>query len=145
MLDEDRMNAGQALYYVNRTRDLIVDIQWREDQPIYLQLRDRVKDMILDGSLAEGEVLPSVRKVASQFQVNPITVMKSYQLLVDDSIVEKRRGIGMHCLEGARGRLLEQEKMQFISEDWPRLVSQMRRLGIVPEELIGALKTGEEQ
>lgn len=116
-----------------------MDIQWREDQPIYLQLRDRVKDMILDGSLIEGEALPSVRKVAGQFQVNPITVMKAYQLLVDDSIVEKRRGMGMYCLEGARSRLLEQEKLQFITEDWPRIVTQMRRLEIMPEELLETL------
>ena len=121
-----------------------METQWREDQPIYLQLKDRVKGMILDGSLSEGEALPSVRKVAGQFQVNPITVMKAYQLLVDDSIVEKRRGIGMYCLEGARARLLEQEKLQFITEEWPRIVTQMRQLGIVPGDLLGAL-TSEEQ
>lgn len=121
----------------------IVETQWREDQPIYLQLRDRVKGMILDGSLAEGEALPSVRKVAGQFQVNPITVMKAYQLLVDDGIVEKRRGIGMYCLEGARARLLEQEKLQFITEEWPRIITQMRQLGIVPEDLLRALQSEE--
>ncbi len=115
-----------------------MDIQWREDQPIYLQLRDRVKGMILDGGLAEGDALPSVRKVAAQFQVNPITVMKAYQLLVDDGIVEKRRGIGMYCLEGARTRLLEQDRLQFIAEEWPRIVTQMRRLGIIPEDLLKA-------
>lgn len=120
-----------------------MDIQWREDQPIYLQLRDRVKGMILDGSLPEGEVLPSVRQVASQFQLNPITVMKSYQTLVDDGIVEKKRGIGMYCLEGARSKLLEQEKLQFITDEWPRIVKQIRQLGIKPEELLRALESEE--
>lgn len=99
--------------------------------------------MILDGSLPEGEVLPSVRQVASQFQLNPITVMKSYQTLVDDGIVEKKRGIGMYCLEGARAKLLEQEKLQFITEEWPRVVKQIRQLGIKPEELLRALDSGE--
>ncbi|WP_457676717.1 GntR family transcriptional regulator [Thiolapillus sp.] len=116
-----------------------MDTQWRDDQPIYLQLQERIKRMILDGSLAEGEALPSVRKVAAQFQVNPMTVMKSYQALVDDGLVEKRRGRGMFCTEGARARLMEQEKLHFISEEWPRIVDQMRRLGIEPEQLLGAL------
>ncbi len=95
--------------------------------------------MILDGSLAEGEALPSVRKVAAQFQVNPMTVMKSYQLLVDDGLVEKRRGRGMFCLDGARSRLQEQERLRFISDEWPRIVDRMRRLDISPESLLGAL------
>jgi len=99
--------------------------------------------MILDGSLPEGEILPSVRQVASQFQLNPITVMKSYQTLVDDGIVEKKRGIGMYCLEGARNKLLAQEKMQFVTEEWPRIVTQIRQLGLKPEELLSALE-GEE-
>lgn len=116
-----------------------MDTQWRDDQPIYLQLQERIKSMILDGSLAEGEALPSVRKVATQFQVNPLTVMKSYQLLVDGGLVEKRRGRGMYCLKGARKRLLEQEKLRFISEEWPRIVNRMRQLGIGPEELLGPL------
>ena len=108
-----------------------------------MQLRDRVKGMILDGSLPEGEILPSVRQVASQFQLNPITVMKSYQTLVDDGIVEKKRGVGMYCLEGARSKLLEQEKLQFITHEWPRIVKQIRQLGIKPEELLRALESEE--
>lgn len=122
-----------------------MDTQWRDDQPIYLQLQERIKSMILDGSLAEGDALPSVRKVAAQFQVNPMTVMKSYQLLVDDGLVEKRRGRGMFCLKGARSRLLEQEKLHFISEEWPRIVDRMRRLGIAPASLLGALSKEEEE
>ncbi|WP_457668046.1 GntR family transcriptional regulator [Thiolapillus sp.] len=116
-----------------------METQWSDDQPIYLQLQERIKSMILDGSLEEGEALPSVRKVAAQFQVNPMTVMKSYQLLVDDGLVEKRRGRGMFCTKGARARLLEQEKLHFISEEWPRIADRMRRLGIAPESLLGAL------
>ncbi len=122
-----------------------MDTQWRDDQPIYLQLQERIKRMILDGSLAEGEALPSVRKVAAQFQVNPMTVMKSYQALVDDGLVEKRRGRGMFCTEGARARLLEQEKLHFISEEWPRIVDQMRRLGIDPEQLLAALSKEKKE
>jgi GntR family transcriptional regulator len=117
--------------------------QWREDQPIYLQLRDRIIGMILDGSLAEGEPLPSVRNVAGEFQLNPMTVMKAYQSLVDDGLVEKRRGLGMFCVEGARGRLRERERLRFISEEWPRIVTRLRRLGLKPAELLKALENEE--
>lgn len=118
--------------------------QWREDQPIYLQLRDRIVGMILDGSLSEGEPLPSVRNVAAQFQLNPMTVMKAYQTLVDDGLVEKRRGLGMFCTPGARSRLRERERLRFISEEWPRVVTRLRRLGLKPEELLKALDDEEE-
>ena len=122
-----------------------MDQNWLDDQPIYLQLRDRVVGMILDGSLADGEALPSVRKVASQFKVNPMTVMKSYQLLVDDGLLEKRRGLGMFCTEGARARLHEQEKLHFITEEWPRIVSRLRRLGLKPGELLKVLENEETE
>ncbi|MDJ0807466.1 MAG: GntR family transcriptional regulator [Gammaproteobacteria bacterium] len=117
--------------------------KWINDQPIYLQLRDRVIGMILDSSLAEGEALPSVRNVASQYQVNPMTVMKAYQSLVDDGLVEKRRGRGMFCCEGARARLLDREKMTFISEEWPRILNRIRQLGLKPEDLLKGLGSEE--
>ena len=101
--------------------------------------------MILDGSMTEGEALPSVRNVASQFQLNPMTVMKAYQSLVDDGIVEKRRGLGMFCSEGARNRLLARERLQFITEEWPRIATRMRRLGLKAEELLKALENEEKR
>ncbi len=113
-------------------------IQWREDKPIYLQLRERVVRMILDGRLTEGEALPSVRNVASELQVNPITVMKAYQSLVDDGIVEKQRGKGMFCVEGAKKQLLLQEKEQFLDEEWPRILQRIENLNLTVEELMSA-------
>lgn len=114
--------------------------QWREDKPIYVQLRERIIGMILDGSLAEGEALPSVRKVAAQFQLNPMTVMKSYQSLVDDGLVEKRRGLGMFCVEGARKRLQEQEKLRFITDEWPQIVNRIRQMDLSMSDLLQVLE-----
>ncbi|MGV6825620.1 MAG: GntR family transcriptional regulator [bacterium] len=122
-----------------------MDIQWRDDQPIYLQLRERVVGMILDGRLDEDGPLPSVRTVASEFQLNPMTVMKAYQSLVDDGIVEKRRGKGMFCIPGARQRLLEQEKQQFLDDEWPRIVDRIRSLGLTTNELLNSqINNGED-
>lgn len=117
-------------------------MQWRDDQPIYLQLQEWVKGMILDGSLAGGEALPSVRKVAARFQVNPLTVMKAYQQLADEGLVEKRRGRGIYCLEDARTRLMAQERRKFLHEEWPRILHRMQRLGIDVEELLDESKKG---
>ena len=114
--------------------------QWREDKPIYVQLRERIIGMILDGSLAEGEALPSVRKVAAQFQLNPMTVMKGYQSLVDDGLVEKRRGLGMYCVEGARSRLQEQEKSRFIANEWPLIAKRIRYLDLDVNDLLASIK-----
>jgi len=121
-----------------------MDPQWRDDQPIYLQLRERLIGMILDGSLGEDEALPSVRNVAGQFQLNPMTVMKAYQSLVDDGLVEKRRGLGMFCTRGARQRLREQERLQFVTDEWPRIVTRMRRLGLKPVDLLKNIGQEEE-
>jgi len=110
--------------------------QWNDSQPIYWQLKERTVAMILDGTLAEGDALPSVRTVASDFQLNPITVSKSYQALVDDELVEKRRGLGMFVCEGARQKLTESELQKFLNEEWPAMVTRIRQLGLEVNQLL---------
>jgi GntR family transcriptional regulator len=109
---------------------------WNDSQPIYRQLRDRVVAMILDGVLKEGDPLPSVRTVAAEYRVNPLTVLKGYQQLVDEGLVETRRGRGMFINAGARGLLMQGERQKFLEEDWPRIYETMLRLGLTPEELL---------
>src|SRR3954464_9163062 len=106
-----------------------MDREWSDNQPIYRQLRDRVVAMILEGILKEGDSLPSVRNVAAEYRVNPLTVMKSYQALVDEGLVEMRRGRGMFITAGARALLLETERQRFLEEEWPRVRDTIERLG----------------
>ena len=115
--------------------------EWNDSQPIYRQLRDRVVAMILDGILVEGDPLPSVRNVAAEYRVNPITVLKSYQQLVDEGLVEKKRGLGMFVRPGARTLLLEAERQKFLTEQWPRIHATIQRLGLTAEELLAAVKS----
>ena len=115
-----------------------MDREWNDSQPIYRQLRDRVVAMILDGVLKGGDPLPSVRTVAAGYRVNPLTVLKGYQQLVDEELVEKKRGLGMFVREGARTMLLEGERQKFLDEQWPRVYATIRRLGLKPEELLRA-------
>src|SRR5437899_12673384 len=110
--------------------------EWSDSQPIYRQLRDRVVAMILDGVLKDGDALPSVRNVAAEFRVNPLTVLKGYQQLVDEELVEKRRGLGMFVKAGARDLLLEGEREKFLAEEWPRISATIQRLGVTPKELL---------
>ena len=110
--------------------------EWNDRQPIYRQLRDRVVALILDGVLGEGDPLPSVRTVAAEYRVNPLTVLKGYQELVDEELVETRRGRGMFIKPGARDRLLEGERRKFLAEQWPRVFATIQRLGLTTEELI---------
>src|SRR5882724_7741778 len=118
-----------------------MDREWHDNQPIYRQLRDRVVAMILDAVLKEGDVLPSVRNVAADYRVNPLTVLKGYQQLVDEGLVETRRGLGMFVKAGARSLLLESERQKFLAEEWPRVSATIERLGLKPEELLdGAAK-----
>ena len=112
--------------------------QWDDNQPIYRQLRDRVVAMILEGVLADGDVLPSVRNVAAEYRLNPLTVLKGYQELVDENLVEKRRGRGMFVLDGARDRLLKDERQRFLKDEWPRVSATITRLGLTAEELLEA-------
>ena len=109
---------------------------WNDSQPIYWQLKERTVAMILDGTLAEGEALPSVRTVASEFHLNPITVSKSYQALVDDGLVEKRRGLGMFVCEGARKSLVASERSKFLNDEWPAMISRIEQLGLSIEDLL---------
>jgi GntR family transcriptional regulator len=113
-----------------------MDREWNDTQPIYRQLRDRVVAMILDGVLKEGDPLPSVRTVAAEYRVNPLTVLKGYQQLVDEGLVETRRGLGMFINPGARGLLLEGERQKFLTEDWPRIQATIQRLGLKAEDLL---------
>jgi GntR family transcriptional regulator len=107
-----------------------MSITWNDSVPIYRQLRERVVAMILDGALHEGDALPSVRQVAADFQINPLTVSKAYQELVDDQLVEKRRGLGMFVTDGAREALLKSERERFLREEWPALHAKLQRLGL---------------
>jgi len=110
--------------------------EWNDSQPIYRQLRDRVVAMILDGVLKEGDPLPSVRNVAAEYRVNPLTVLKGYQQLVDDGLVESRRGLGMFINSGARALLLQGERQNFLAEEWPKIYETIQRLGLKAEELL---------
>src|ERR1700722_6281386 len=115
-----------------------MDREWNDNQPIYRQLRDRVVAMILDGLLSEGDPLPSVRNVAAEYRVNPLTVLKGYQQLVDEQLVESKRGRGMFINTGARDLLLQGERKKFLAEEWPRVYANIQRLGLPPEELLDA-------
>jgi GntR family transcriptional regulator len=115
---------------------------WNDSQPIYWQLKERTVAMILDGTLKEGDALPSVRTVAAELQLNPITVSKSYQALVDEGLVEKRRGLGMFVCEGARRQLVASERDKFLSEEWPATLNRISQLGLDPETLLKELLEG---
>ena len=111
-------------------------IAWNDSTPIYRQLRDRVVAMILEGVLKEGDPLPSVRAVAAEFRLNPLTVLKGYQQLVDEQLVEKRRGRGMFVNEGARQALMKDERQYFLETEWPKVYATISRLGLGVDELM---------
>lgn len=111
--------------------------QWDEATPIYLQLRRMVLEQILRGVFSEGEAIPSVRQVAAEEKINPITVSKAYQMLVDENLVEKKRGVGMYVREGARALALAQEREQFLNEEWPKVLDRLQSLEISASELPG--------
>lgn len=113
-----------------------MDLEWNDGQPIYRQLRDRVVEMILDRVLKEGDPLPSVRNVAAENRVNPLTILKAYQQLVDEDLVEKKRGLGMFVKDGARNLLLQGERQKFLTEQWPRVSATIQRLGLSTEKLL---------
>ncbi|WP_428395221.1 GntR family transcriptional regulator [Lichenicoccus sp.] len=117
------------------------DREWNDSQPIYRQLRDRIVAMILDGALGEGDPLPSVRIVASEYRINPLTVLKGYELLVDEALVEKKRGRGLFVNAGAHAMLLQAERQRFLVEQWPDIQATIRRLGLTMEDLLGATTT----
>lgn len=113
-----------------------MDREWNDSKPIYRQLRDRVVAMILDGILKEGDPLPSVRNVAAEFRVNPLTVLKGYQQLVDEGLIESRRGRGMFVNAGARDLLSRGERQKFLAEEWPRIRARIQRLGLSMDDLL---------
>ena len=115
-------------------------IQWSDGSPIYRQLKERVVAMIIDGELKPGDALPSVRTVAAEYQLNPITVSRAFQELADEGLVEKRRGLGMYVLEGAPQQLLSSERQRFLTEEWPHVRERIERLGLDPAELIDPSK-----
>ena len=115
-----------------------MDPDWNDSQPIYRQVRDRVVAVILDGVLGEGDPLPSVRTVAAENRVNPLTVLKGYQQLVDEGLVEKKRGLGLFIVAGAREVLLKDERQRFLAEQWPPIRATITRLGLTPKELLAA-------
>jgi len=117
-----------------------MDSEWNDSQPIYRQLRDRVVAMILDGVLREGDPLPSVRTVAADSRINPLTVLKAYEKLVDEGLVEKRRGLGMFVTAGAPEQLLQAERQRFLAEQWPAIHATIQRLGLTPQELLSAAR-----
>ncbi|MBD8632099.1 GntR family transcriptional regulator [Oxalobacteraceae sp. CFBP 8755] len=117
-------------------------VGWNDKTPIYRQLKERVVGMMLDGVLKAGDALPSVRQIAADYQLNPITVSKAYQELVDENLVEKRRGIGMYVTEGASEKLLASERERFISEEWPAMLERIRRLGLDIKQLLNDADNG---
>ncbi|MYM37989.1 GntR family transcriptional regulator [Duganella qianjiadongensis] len=117
-------------------------IGWNDNAPIYRQLKERVVGMMLDGVLRPGDALPSVRQIAAEYQLNPITVSRAYQELVDETLVEKRRGLGMYVTEGARDKLLASERERFLREDWPAMLERIRRLGLDAATLLQQPATG---
>ena len=123
----------------------MADTQWRSDTPIYLQLRDRIAELILDESLTEDDPLPSVREVAAEHQVNPLTVLKGYQLLVEQQIVESKRGRGMFVMKGAREQLLKLQRRKFLVEEWPEIRAKVERLGLDWDELLAQPKTSRKK
>jgi len=121
-----------------------MDPKWNEDLPIYRQLRDRVVAMILEGVLGDADALPSVRNVAAEYRLNPLTVLKGYQELVDEGLVEKKRGRGMFVTDGARDRLLKDERARFLEKEWPQVQATIKRLGLDAVSLLKDFKISDD-
>lgn len=120
-------------------------IKWNDQQPIFKQLKEKVVELIIDREVNEGEAVPSVRQVAADYQINPLTVSKAYQELVDESILEKKRGLGMFVTESARQKLLESEKKQFLNVEWPKIMQRIERLGISLQKLMNDKQASSPQ
>ncbi len=122
-----------------------MDPKWNEDLPIYRQLRGRVVEMILEGVLGDRDALPSVRNVAAEYRLNPLTVLKGYQELVDEGLVEKKRGRGMFVTDGARKQLLKDERQKFLAKEWPNVVATINRLGLEVDLLLKAVADAQDK
>lgn len=117
-------------------------ISWNDREPIYRQLKERVVTRLLEGALSPGEQLPSVRQIAAEFQLNPITVSRAYQELADEGVIEKRRGLGMYVTDGAPEQLLTSERARFLQDEWPKTAARIERLGLDPQQLLMKIKKG---
>jgi GntR family transcriptional regulator len=111
-------------------------MDWNQDQPIYLQLRQHIIYQILAGSLAEGDLIPSIRQTSLDYQINPLTVSKAYQSLVDGNVLEKQRGVGMRIINGAQRTLRQQERQHFLNTQWPQLKIKLKQLNLNLKELL---------
>ncbi|MEM7083467.1 MAG: GntR family transcriptional regulator [Pseudomonadota bacterium] len=118
-----------------------MDPNWNDNQPIYRQLKERVIAMVLEGIVTDGDSLPSVRNVAAEYKLNPLTVLKAYQELVDENLVEKKRGRGMFVKTGASEQLMHNERERFLAEEWPDIQAKVERLGLTPKELLATATT----
>ncbi len=118
---------------------------WNDNAPIYRQLKERIVAMMLDGQLKPGDALPSVRQIAADYQLNPITVSRAYQELADESLVEKRRGLGMYVTDGATGKLLASERERFLREEWPAVLERIARLGLQADDLLRSAAAQEKR
>ena len=121
-----------------------MDPNWNDSQPIYRQLRDRVVEMILENVLGDGDALPSVRNVAAEYRLNPLTVLKGYQELVDEGLVEEKRGRGMFFNDGARKQLLKDERQRFLDKEWPAVVATIERMNLDPAELLNKIQSSDD-
>ncbi len=110
-------------------------MKWNDQTPIFRQLKEKVIELIIDGEVAEGEAVPSVRQVAADYHINPLTVSKAYQELVDEEVLEKKRGLGMFVTDGAKNKLFDEEKRQFLDVEWPKIMIRIERLGLTLDEL----------
>jgi GntR family transcriptional regulator len=119
-------------------------ITWNDKDPLYRQLHDKLVELIIDGALPEGAPLPSIREISAQHRINHITVAKAIQLLVDESFVEKRRGVGMYVAQGAPAALTDAEKQKFLRHEWPHICKKIQRLGLSPEALLKGIKEGKK-
>jgi GntR family transcriptional regulator len=115
-----------------------LEINWNNKEPIYIQLRAKLVELIMDGVLEEGDALPSVRQISSEQRINPITVSKAMQILVDEELVEKKRGLGMYVLSGAKDKLSTEERRKFLEHEWPQIAERIERLGLEINQLLGS-------
>ena len=122
-----------------------MEINWNNKEPIYLQLRDRLVALIMDGVLQEGEALPSVRQISSEQRINPVTVSKAIQMLVDDQLVETKRGLGTYVVDGAKNKLAIEERTRFLTEEWPQIAERIERLGLKLDDLLGQSADGQSE
>ena len=107
-----------------------------DDRPVYLRLRDSIAARILDGSVRDGDALPSVRSLAAEYGANPLTVAKAYQTFQDEGLIVVKRGVGMFVADGAAVRLRASARKEFLEQRWPAIAAHMRRLDLDVGDLV---------